>query len=140
VFPQALSQVCAGVGVALLSLSFVVLRYYKSKVNKLVNEEFSHLLRSRDISKFTKKIEQKKVTFQMVSDFYQQFLQANAPSFMLERAWRCLLLSGALFILSSVTGSIDVIPIDIIAYQCLASGFFILFVSFYYLVQLENRL
>jgi hypothetical protein len=139
-FSQVLSIVSVTVGVALLPLSFGVIRYYRAGVNKLVNDEFSRLLKTKEISKFAKLTEQKKVTFTMVSDFYKQFLDANEPRFMLKRGWYFLLVSGVLFIISSIVGSVDFAFSDVIGGEFLLLGLALLIIAIAAIVQLENRL
>lgn len=139
-FQQGLSQICAVVGVALLSLSFGVLRYYKEKVSKLVNNEFSRLLGTKEILKFSEKIKKKQVTFEMVTDFYEQFVKANQPNLMLRRSWRYLLVSGVLFISASIVGCFDFPLVDFLGYELLAMGFFVLINALYNLVKLESKL
>jgi hypothetical protein len=139
-FQQGLSQICAVVGVALLSLSFGVLRYYKEKVSKLVNNEFSRLLGTKEILKFSEKIKKKQVTFEMVTDFYEQFVKANQPNLMLRRSWRYLLVSGVLFISASIAGCFDFPLVDFLGYELLAMGFFVLINALSNLVKLESKL
>jgi hypothetical protein len=139
-FQQGLSQICAVVGVALLSLSFGVLRYYKEKVSKLVNNEFSRLLGTKEILKFSEKIKKKQVTFEMVTDFYEQFVKANQPNLMLRRSWRYLLVSGVLFISASIVGCFDFPLVDFLGYELLAMGFFVLINALSNLVKLESKL
>lgn len=139
-FPQGLSQVCVVVGVALFSLSFVTLRYYKEKVKKLVSNEFSRLLGTKEISKFSDKIKKKQVTFKMVTDFYEQFVNANQPNLMLRRSWRYLLISGILFISASIVGCFDFPLVDFISYELLGMGFLIMIFAISNLIKLESKL
>jgi hypothetical protein len=129
------------VGVALLPLSFWILHNYREKVNNLVNEEFSRLLGTKEITKFAKMVQQKKVTFTMVSDFYKQFEDAYEPKPMLRRSWIYLLTSGILFIVSSIFGSINIALVpDIIGFELMALGLFLMIVSILVVMELENRL
>lgn len=96
-FPSTLASVCAIVGVALLPLAFVVLRYYKDKVDRAVSDRISKILVKKEVTAFVKKIKEKKLTFRMVSDFYKQFYEANQPARMLKFTWRGLLISGVFF-------------------------------------------
>jgi len=140
-FPQSLIQVCATVGVVLLPLSLAILRYYKTKVRSHVNDAFSKLLSSKGISRFTKKVDEKKVTFEMISDFYQQFSDANYPNIMFAFAWKSIILSGVFFIFSSLVGSIDVgIFAEFFSFQFLGVGATFLIIGIYLLVKLEGKL
>ena len=138
-FPSVLSEVCAIVGVALLSLAFGAIYYYKEKVQKLVSDETSKLLVTEEISEFTKKIMSKDVDFKMVTDFYDQFAEANEPTVFLKRSWRFFVISGVLFIVAGVTGCIDFALFDLISWEALLLGFVALTFALYYVMKLENR-
>lgn len=138
-FPPGLSEVCAIVGVAMLTLAFGLLRYYKERTKKIVSDEISRLLLTKEISDFTKKIKAKDLTFEMVSDFYTQFVDANEPNVRLKNGWLSLIASGILFIAAAIAGNIEFAYLEILGYQAIGLGFLFMIVSFLNIGKLESK-
>lgn len=105
--PEPLVYVFTAVGVACLGNLFLLSREYKDKSKTYTQNETTKLLLSQSTKDFVKNLRAKKVTLEMVSDFYDDFADASNPERFFRRTWNRFLIAGILFIVSAIIGCID---------------------------------
>ena len=142
-FPSALITALITLGSGCLILSVSIFHYFRERVSRLVLDNTTRILTSKETLAFLKAVKAEEVTTTMLSAFFQDLLAIWRPKQRLKKLWAYFPTSGVLFIFVGLLGSFaetDTQLFDYATYTILAIAIIFFLLGVWQLYRLGSKL
>ena len=149
-FPSELISACAVFGGVCITACIALFHYFKDRVDNYVNERTILFFSKKETLKVVKELSRGSLSSIISEDFYNELNKIREPKHRLKRTILTLPVTGFLFIVSAITGSLSFVEseiirqieveLEILADMTLAFSVILLIYTIVQLVRLSRKL
>ena len=149
-FPSELISACAVFGGVCITACIALFHYFKDRVDNYVNERTMLFFSKKETLKVVKELSRGSLSSIISEDFYNELNKIREPKHRLKRTILTLPVTGFLFIVSAITGSLSFVEseiirqieveLEILADMTLAFSVILLIYTIVQLVRLSRKL